>query len=183
MPRREIGLLGYALLGLLHENPSSGYALRRVFGLTPMSAFSDSPGAIYPALRRLEKGGLVRGREEKSSGSRRRRVFQLTASGLAELRKWLAVRPGREDVMRRLEELSLRFAFMDQVMGKSASIHFLEAMALELEAYIPTLHRYLGSAKDQMPLSAQLALQSGIRGYEAQLRWTREARAAYEKRK
>ena len=51
----RVSLLGYALLGLLHQKPSSGYALRRVFATTPMGTFSDSPGAIYPALGRLER--------------------------------------------------------------------------------------------------------------------------------
>jgi DNA-binding PadR family transcriptional regulator len=181
--KRDIGLLGYALLGLLHDNPSSGYALRRVFALSPMTSFSDSPGAIYPALRRLEQAGLVRGYVERSSGSRRRRVFHLTPAGIAELERWLGAPPTRDDVTRRLDELTLRFAFMDQVMGKPASARFLEAMEAALEGYIPALRTYLKSATKQMPLSARLALESGIRGYETHLRWTREARAAYGKRK
>lgn len=181
MKKPEFGLLGYALLGLLHDNPSSGYALRKVFALTPMSSFSDSPGAVYPALRRLRKAGLIRGRLEKSSGLRRRQVFHLTPAGIRELKQWLALPPSRDEVMRRMEELSLRFAFMDQVMGQNASVQFLRAMERELEAYVPSLHEYLAAAKSQMPLSARLVLENGVRGYESQLRWTREARAAYEK--
>lgn len=69
----HISLLGYALLGLLHQRPSSGYALRRTFATMPMGTFSDSPGAIYPALRRLEQQGLVRGRLESSAGLRQSR--------------------------------------------------------------------------------------------------------------
>jgi len=183
MTQRAVGLLGNALLGLLYQNPSSGYALRRVFALTPMSVFSDSPGAIYPALRRLAKGGLTRGRLEKSSGLRRRQVFHLTPAGIRELKRWLALPPSRDEVMRRTEELSLRFAFMDQVMGKSASVQFLQALERELKAYVPSLREYLASAGNQMPLSARLAVESGVRGYETRLQWTREALAAYEKKK
>jgi hypothetical protein len=108
-------------------------------------------------------------------------VFRLTPAGIRELKKWLALPPSRDEVMRRIEELSLRFAFMDQVMGQNASVQFLRAMERELEAYVPSLHEYLAAAKSQMPLSARLALESGVRGYETQLRWTREALAAYEK--
>jgi DNA-binding PadR family transcriptional regulator len=183
MKKPQFGLLGYALLGLLHDNPSSGYALRKVVALTPMSSFSDSPGAIYPALRRLRKAGLIRGRLERSSGLRRRQVFHLTPAGIRELKKWLALPPSRDEVMRRIAELSLRFAFMDQVMGKNASVQFLRVMRRELEAYVPSLHEYLAAAKSQMPFSARLALESGVRGYETQLRWTRAALAAYDKQK
>ena len=45
--------LGYALIGLVQEDPRSGYALRKVFEDTPMGAFSSSPGSIYPALKKL----------------------------------------------------------------------------------------------------------------------------------
>ncbi len=54
--------LGYALLGLVRLRPRSGYDLRRVFESTPMAYFSSSPGAIYPALGRLERGGLIAGK-------------------------------------------------------------------------------------------------------------------------
>src|SRR5258708_31023457 len=48
-------LLGFAILGMLHARPQSGYDLRKAFVATPMRLFSDSPGAIYPALRRDRK--------------------------------------------------------------------------------------------------------------------------------
>ena len=64
MADSKIPSLGYALLGLL-QKPSSGYDLRKVFSSTSMKTYSDSPGAIYPALRRLEHRGLVRGTIEE----------------------------------------------------------------------------------------------------------------------
>jgi DNA-binding PadR family transcriptional regulator len=146
-----------------------------------MSTFSDSPGAIYPALRRLQRAGLVRGQVEGGPGSRRRQVFRLTSTGTAALKKWLTLPIEHEDVVRRMEELSLRFAFMDLVVGKHGSIRFLKSLERELKAYVPTLRQYLESTKSQMRLSSRLALESGIRGYETRLRWAREAVSAYEK--
>ena len=80
--------LAFALLGLIWQEPRSGYDLRKFFSSTPMISFSDSPGAIYPALHRLELRGLVRGHVEERSGLRRRRIFQLTARGRAEFKRW-----------------------------------------------------------------------------------------------
>ena len=51
--------LGYALLGLVAGEPQTGYALMKTFTTTPMGHYSGSPGAIYPALRRLEGAGQV----------------------------------------------------------------------------------------------------------------------------
>jgi len=63
--------LDYALLGLLNKRPAAGYALRRLFQTTPLGVYSDSPGSIYPALRRLHRLGLVAGARERE-GRRRR---------------------------------------------------------------------------------------------------------------
>ena len=52
--------LSFALLGLIGMEPRSGYKLRKVFETTPLGNYSSSPGSIYPALRALEKAGLVR---------------------------------------------------------------------------------------------------------------------------
>jgi DNA-binding PadR family transcriptional regulator len=174
-----VSLLGYALLGLLHQRPSSGYALRRVFATTPMGTFSDSPGAIYPALGRLERQELVRGRVESSAGLRQKQTFRLTTQGLVALKEWLERPLTRADVVRGLDDVMLRLAFMDQVMAPAASIRLLQSLARELAAYLPTLHAYLNEHRRKMPLSGRLALESGIRAYEDQSRWVRDALKAY----
>src|SRR5580704_12277438 len=74
MNSTKIPTLGYALLGLLHQKPASGYDLRKIFSSTSLKSYSDSPGAIYPALGRLEKQGLIRGTVEEVSGLRRRQI-------------------------------------------------------------------------------------------------------------
>jgi DNA-binding PadR family transcriptional regulator len=175
--------LAFALLGLIWQEPRSGYDLRKFFSSTPMSSFSDSPGAIYPALRRLEKSGLVRGHIEKERKSRRRKVFQTTPLGRAEFRKWQAQPVTRNDVIRDLDALMLRFAFMDQFATKGTALRFLKGLHKELAAYIPNLREYLKANGEHMPQSGRLALESGIQSYEAQLRWTKAAMSSYEKRK
>jgi DNA-binding PadR family transcriptional regulator len=179
MQEKNISLLGYALLGLLHSQPSSGYDLRKIFSLTPLRTFSDSPGAIYPALRRLEERGLIRGKVEEGSGLRRRKIYRLSAGGVAELKKWLIRPVTGEDVIGGMDELLLRFAFMDSVIERSVLIEFLRALERELKSYVPTLREYLKSEQSKMPTSGRLALECGIRGYEAQLRWVRDALATY----
>src|SRR5467141_2743377 len=107
--RNPNSTLAFALLGLIWQEPRSGYDLRKSFSSTQMISFSDSPGAIYPALRRLEQRGHVRGHIEKERNSRRRNVFQLTALGRAEFRRWQAQPVMRNDVIRNLDALMLRF--------------------------------------------------------------------------
>ena len=179
MSRGAISLLGYALLGLLQQRPCSGYDLRKMFATTPLASFSDSPGAIYPALRRLEQEGLVRSRVEASAGLRRKRTFGLTPRGVAALKDWLRRPVGHDDVVHSLDELMLRFAFMDGVMDAAASVRFLQMFVRGLDAYIPTLHDYLNTHKAHMSLSGRLALESGIESYEVSRNWARRALATY----
>ncbi len=174
-------LLGYALLGLLEQQPSSGYDLRKIFALTPMMTYSDSPGAIYPALGRLEKSGLIRGRVEEGVGLRRRKVFQLTAAGTAELKGWLGKPLSRDDVIRGMDGLMLRFAFLDRVLGKEGAVKFLKLMRGELRSYVATLREFLNTQKQGMSMAARLALVGGILGYEAHLEWTKQALAEYRR--
>jgi len=172
-------LLGFALMGLLHERPQSGYDLRKVFAQTAMGSFSDSPGAIYPALRRLEKRGLVRGTVAESASSRKRRVFQVTANGLAELKAWLNRPVTRTDVMRGIGELMLRFAFMELALGAKRSAQFLKEYEEQLAAYLPELREFHNRQARSMRRSARLAFESGIEEYETRLRWARGAQAEF----
>ena len=172
--------LGFALLGLIWQSPRSGYQLRKFFSATPMMTFSDSPGAIYPALRRLEQRGFIRGRVE---GPRRRKVFQLTARGRTEFRRWQTRPVTRHDVVRNCAALMLRFAFMDQSANKRDCLRFLQGFQRELLAYLPGLREYLKANRAHVPRSGGLALESGIQSYEARLRWTRTAIAMYRRNK
>ena len=179
MKAAGISKLGYALLGLLQQQPSSGYALRKIFSSTAMTTYSDSPGAIYPALQRLQQQGLIRGSIEESSGLRRRQIFRLTPHGLAALKKWISRPVVRADVIRGLDEVMLRFAFSGQAVGTPASVRLLKSLAIELTAYIPELREQLTVNKEAMPTSGRLALESGIRSYECLLEWTKDALATY----
>jgi len=181
MSQDKITLLGHALLGLLAQRPASGYDVRKTFSHTPMGAYSDSPGAIYPALGRLERGGLIRGTIEKSSGMRRRKVFRLTPEGKAAFERWLRLPVRREDVVHGRDELMLRFSFMELTLGAKAARRFLEEFAGALESYIPELREYLVVHAGEMPPSGRLALESGVRSYETLLGWTQDAVETYRK--
>ncbi|MFD0277266.1 PadR family transcriptional regulator [Kitasatospora sp. NPDC127111] len=83
-------MLTLAILGFLHDEPLHGYELKaRITGLTGhVRPVSD--GALYPAITRLEKAGLLVRRTEPGSGAVPRQVLELTAEGRAELARRLA---------------------------------------------------------------------------------------------
>ncbi len=177
---REPTSLGYALLGLIDQAPRSGYDLRKAFTATPLARFSDSPGAIYPALKKLEEQGMIRSEVKEGSGLRLRRVFRITPAGLSQLRQWLSQPVTRHDVVRNMDQMMVRFSFMDGAIGVHGAVRLLHELERELAGYAPELKTYLKKHGPAMPLSSRLALDSGVRSYESLLHWARAALAAYE---
>jgi DNA-binding PadR family transcriptional regulator len=181
MPRNvkadELSPLAGALLGLLHEESRSGYALRKLFQTTPLRHFSDSPGSIYPALKRLVRAGLITGTVENARSLKPRQVFRLTTAGNAALRSWLTEPLTRERVAYQNDHI-LRFVFMPPVIGLPGAIAFLDSLERGLAGYVAELKQFYAASQAAMPLAGCLGLQSGIVAVEAQKQWARTARRA-----
>jgi DNA-binding PadR family transcriptional regulator len=183
MATNDLPLLSYALLGLIRlRQPCSGYDLRGFFASQPMATFSDSPGAIYPALKRLEQSRLVRCALDETSLVRRRKLYHLSAKGQKSFERWLTLAIEAEDALRGMPELLLRFSFIEDCLGPKACELFLKSLARSLQACISMLYERLKSTETQMSRSARLALRSGIMGYECQAAWARMALDEYRNR-
>jgi DNA-binding PadR family transcriptional regulator len=176
--RTDLPPLSGALLGLLHQQPRSGYDLRRLFVTTPMGHFSDSPGSIYPALRRLAAEGLIAGTVEKAKTLRPRQVFRVTPKGLERLKAWLAEPVTRERAAGRFDLLLLRFVFMPDAIGLEATATFLRDLERELTTYVADLRTFFRTQTGDMRLAGRLGFQAGLEICEAHLRWARTARRA-----
>lgn len=74
------GHLDMLLLSVLHDAPAHGYAVVERMAEISDGTFALGEGTIYPALRRLEKNGLLRSSWTTAKG-RRRRIYQVTKKG------------------------------------------------------------------------------------------------------
>ncbi len=175
MSSRSIPPFELAVLGLLWQQPRSGYDLLKVFSETAMGGFSSSPGAIYPALKRLERAGTVKGRVENRNSLRPRQVFALSAAGQKALERDLRKPVTRDDVVRRVDGIMLRFVFAGQVLGRDEAVRILLAFATEIEAYLPELVAQLADQPPEAGPYGKCALQYGIDSYRANARWARKA--------
>ena len=173
--KRRLGHLGFTLLGLIQQAPRSGYALMRLFASTPMRHFSDSPGAIYPALRRLEKFGLIRGVEQASGIVRRQQVFHATDAGRAELVAWLTAPVTVKDVETDVGLLMLRLSLHSGTVAASATRTFLEEFGSALDRHLEALRAFYREHALTLPLSSRLALDGGIQVFEARRRWVQSS--------
>jgi DNA-binding PadR family transcriptional regulator len=83
--------LELSLLGLLREQMRTGYEIRQMLGA--------SPGAVYPALRRLQEAGLIDGQA-------------LTPAGRRALRQALAQPIDKDQLRRKPDSVALRLRFL-----------------------------------------------------------------------
>lgn len=167
--------MSLAILGLIRQQPQTGYDIRKVFSTTPLGHFSSSPGAIYPALKRIDDAGWIRGRTRQGKTRRDRVVYEITARGQSVLTGHLSQPVTPDDILWRMDDLMLRFAFMDPVIGREATLRFLREFASLIDTHVLDLHRYLDGARDILPTCGRLAMESGIENYETNARWARRA--------
>src|SRR4051812_49611364 len=74
------GHLDALLLAVLAEAPGHGYELSRRLTRRSGGELAIYEGSLYPALHRLERGGLVESSWSVGEG-RRRRIYRLTSAG------------------------------------------------------------------------------------------------------
>jgi PadR family transcriptional regulator PadR len=78
------GHLDALILAIVGSGPRHGYAIIEELKQRSGGSLDLPEGTVYPALHRLEEGGLLRSSWSKDSG-RRRRVYELTRRGQREL--------------------------------------------------------------------------------------------------
>ncbi|MBW8732985.1 MAG: PadR family transcriptional regulator [Asticcacaulis sp.] len=160
--------LGYALLGLIRGEPRSGYALRKVFETTLLGNYSSSPGSIYPALKALEKAGLIAA-EPVARGN----IFSITPAGREVLDAWLATPVAAGDPT---DILMLRFALLHDLGRNEVTRNFLVSYADAASANLAGIRAFVdGDLWPTMPLQSRLAVDFGLRSAAASLAWAENA--------
>jgi PadR family transcriptional regulator PadR len=86
---REI-LLGFWKVHILHHAAEGPVVGQWMIEELREHGYTVSPGTLYPLLRRMEKNGWLRSRQDKKAGPKARREYFLTASGREALKKVLS---------------------------------------------------------------------------------------------
>lgn len=79
------GTLEVLILQTLSRAPNHGYGIGRWLKETTADAFVVEEGALYPALRRMEKRGLIAADWDVTETGREAKFYHLTAMGREEL--------------------------------------------------------------------------------------------------
>ena len=95
--------LGYAILGLLSREALSGYDLTGRMKGRVGYFWSARHSQIYPELARLEDGGFVTHSVVEQRERPDKKVYEITAEGLAALKEWVVrppeLKPSRDELV------------------------------------------------------------------------------------
>lgn len=98
------GTLELLILKAVSLGPEHGYGVLQRLGQLSKGELQIEQGALYPALYRLEKQGLVRSEWGNSENNRRAKFYALTAAGRGrlseELASWERLVEAMEQVLR-----------------------------------------------------------------------------------
>ena len=79
------GTLDLIVLKLLRAGAGNGWELTQSIQLVSNGVLDVNSGSLYPALRRLEARGWIKGKWGTSENNRRARFYELTVAGRKQL--------------------------------------------------------------------------------------------------
>jgi transcriptional regulator len=98
------GSLDLLILKTLSLAPMHGWGIGQRVQQISRGVLELNQGSLYPALQRLEKGGLITSDWDTTDNNRRARYYRLTAAGRRalgeELESWRRFASGLEAVLR-----------------------------------------------------------------------------------
>ena len=157
---------------MIFLQPSSGYDLKRRFATTPIGVYQPSSGALYPALDRLERRGLLRSETpHPTERGRPRRLYPLTEDGRQAHLGWVREPVAPETVSQDLGMHLLRFVMMAHVLPEEEVIEFLASLRAALAGFVASLEQSAGAADAGGNPYAELAVEHGLAVHRASLAW------------
>ncbi|MEU8825572.1 PadR family transcriptional regulator [Streptomyces sp. NPDC048636] len=117
-------MLELAILGFLHDAPLHGYELRKRIAALTGHIKPVAESTLYPAIKRMEKAGLLARETRPGAGAAPRHVLTLTDDGRAELRRRL-IDPADADITDENRWFTV-LAFLGQLADPSAQAAVLE---------------------------------------------------------
>jgi DNA-binding PadR family transcriptional regulator len=176
-PQRTLSRLEVSILGLVSTGaPCTVYWIRKQFEGSPSSHFSGSAGAVYPAIRRLEKQGFVRGTRQKT-GARKQRDYALTKHGKQALRGWLMPPLPLEDITYSFDPIRTRVYCLD-ALAPAERLRFVDDALAQSRSYLAVVKKDCEARRQAGDLLQHVGARGVLHEVRARVRWLGELREA-----
>lgn len=171
----------YVILGLLAEQPLSGYQIKKLVDIRFKFFWSESFGQIFPALKSLTAEGLAEECAQEHAGGRAAKTYQITQAGRDALVVWLGQPVEKESL--RLEIL-LKTYFSNYAAPSVMLTHlaaFEQSHSQQLQI-LNMFHKELESIPDDDENHREVlrVIDFGRKVNQAYLDWCRETRDYFE---
>lgn len=168
----------HAILGFLSWQPLTGYDLKKMFADSTFLHWSGNNNQIYKTLIQLHKEGLVTSELELQESGPSRKIYTITASGLADLRAWVLSTP---ELPQLRNSFLVQLAWADQL--QPCELNNL-LTSYEQEVQIQLLMCYEQKRRNQLnpartPRETYLwnkISENWIRFYETERAWVQQLR-------
>jgi DNA-binding PadR family transcriptional regulator len=155
---------GTLLALVARAQPITAYQISKVYEESPVSNFSSSKGKIYPIIRRLREGGLLRARTVKGD-ARNTEQLEITKRGEKALRSWIKdIRPTHllpEDPLRtKLQSFDL--------LTRDERIEWISELKVRLLEKLADVERY----REEVSVPYQdLVHENAVRSIRSRMDW------------
>ncbi|KOU42929.1 PadR family transcriptional regulator [Streptomyces sp. WM6378] len=180
--------LRHAVLAALLDGEYSGYQLAKAFDIGVANFWHALPQQLYAELAKLERDGMVEGRQVVQETRPNKRLFRVTDAGRAELENFAAA-TSKPSFIR--DDLLVKVQSADRI-GTASVIEQLEERACAADAKIELLGALLRQLRGDADEEEFLLHGEGIGPYLTCLRglafeeehrdWCRRIRAVLKKR-
>jgi PadR family transcriptional regulator AphA len=159
--------LRYFVLGLLTQQPMSGYDIKHFLNGLSWLAGSPSGGSLYPVLRALHQQDLVTVETVPGIDRPPKKIYSITEAGRKALRAWI-----EEPITAcaSLKAFVMRLSLADSHSAPILSAH-LEQRRAQVATHHESLTDTLEGPDAESNLGQQLALDYGLALATAELAW------------
>lgn len=166
MPGRSASLKHF-ILGLLTQQPMSGYDINRVLKGLGWLVGNPSFGSLYPALHALQEDGLVTVDVDNRERRPARKIYTITDAGTQTLRQWID-QPAGAHASTKAFVMRLILADSFSHAGLIGQLHQRRA---QVAAHLAALEQTATTWDDNQGLGQQMALEYGLALANAELAW------------
>jgi DNA-binding PadR family transcriptional regulator len=159
--------LRYFVLGLLAQQPMSGYDIQRFLKGLAWLINRPSSGSLYPLLRSLLEEGQVTVEVIPGLDRPPRKIYSITPAGRESLQAWVD-RPVEADGSLKAFVMQL---FLAECLPGPRLVDQLRQRQAQVATHREGLLQTIAAAGAQMALGQRLALEYGLALSDAELVW------------
>lgn len=174
----------YVILGLLSENPLTGYQMKQLIDIRFRFFWNESYGQLYPTLKNLKERGLIgEMASPDKSDARAQKSYQIQASGVEALRDWLE-KPVEKETVRLEILLKMYFSNMTDPEVMAAHIKTFQASHERDLQMLNMFRKELEAIADVDPNHPHVlrVIDFGQKVNQAYVDWSRETISFLESR-